>query len=45
MRSQLTTLVFFLALSISLCAKSKNLISLHEENWRNVLKGEWMIEL
>ena len=44
MRSQLTTLLFFLTLSISVCAKSKNLISLNEENWRNVLNGEWMIE-
>jgi hypothetical protein len=26
-------------------AKSKNLLTLNEENWRDILEGEWMIEL
>ncbi|KAI3422232.1 hypothetical protein GPALN_012762 [Globodera pallida] len=43
------TLLFLLLIFICFeCAvgalKSKNLLNLHEENWRNILGGEWMIE-
>jgi len=36
--------LFANTLQISTAAKSKNLLALNEENWRNVLDGEWMIE-
>jgi hypothetical protein len=26
-------------------SRSKSLLSIHEENWEKLLKGEWMVEL
>jgi len=44
-----TTVLFLFICGISLdvifgAFKSKNLLTLHEENWRDILDGEWMIE-
>lgn len=30
---------------VSLAAANKNLIEITDENWRDLLKGEWMVEL
>ena len=38
-------LLLLLPISFISCAiKSKNLLALNEENWRDILEGEWMIE-
>lgn len=42
---KLFALVFVVAVfSPCLGKKRKNLVSLHEENWKDLLKGEWMVE-
>lgn len=40
----LVPLVFALLLATPVASQSKHLIHLHEENWRDVLQGEWLLE-
>jgi hypothetical protein len=35
----------FLILSALIAASSAKVVEIHEEDWTDVLKGEWMIEL
>lgn len=40
------TLTLVVLFSVALAAtRSKYLKNLHEENWKDVLSGEWMVEL
>lgn len=40
-----SSLLVLLAVIGSAAAASKNLVTLQEENWTQLLKGEWMLEL